>query len=461
MKNFQPSVLITFVLFSMLSISIHAQDSSDEFVEGVEGKRIYEWVKGHEPIGLSGSILAAKDGKIVVACGVGYADVDQRIRNCPSTLFEVASVTKSITAVAIMKLVQRKKIDLDGSIADYLTDVPQEGRGITIRHLLHHTSGMTDVDFVGEQTDVRVLISAILRHDLKTPPGTSFSYCNQGYAILSEIIKAQSGEDYVDFCKNEIFKPAGMASTCFTGDIAPPNCTVAIGRSLFEEKRSALEHPYGSYDLRYRGMGGVVSTLHDLWKFDRALSSDVLLSSEEKDKLFTPFLGNYAMGWFIWKENNGTVRQIATGSVRGFLCSIIRNPTKDGFVAVLCNSDRVEPYEIAMDIDKLLLGEDLGKPKPPLPVDKRLQSALSGIYRSDSDQVLEIKIDGLMLTAEVRGALPNWPASHEVICMGEDGALILHEKLGRVSIRTVSKPGSNNIDAVIIDEVEYHRMEHP
>lgn len=356
-----------------------------------------------------------------------------------------------------MKLVQQKKINLDGSIADYLADVPQAGRAITIRQLLQHTSGLEDLEIEGEKIDVDILLSTILRNGLKAPPGTSFSYCNQGYAILSEIIKTQSGMDYLEFCKKEIFEPAGMANTCFTGDEAPASCTVAIGESLFEEKRSALDHPYGSYDLRYRGMGGVVSSAYDLWKFDRALSKDVLLSREEIKTYFTPGLDSYAMGWKL--SNEGRARQIANGAVRGFLSCLIRCPETDSIVIVLGNSDKVNPYEMTWDIEKLLFGEELRKEMPPLAVEKKLQSALVGVYRNESNQELEITIEGLTLSAVIRDAEHDWPSSHEVVCTGNDGGLVLYDPRGTRQMVAVPTPGSKNIDTLVIEDVKFHRVE--
>src|SRR5262249_59206911 len=127
--------------------------------------------------------------------------------------------------------------------------------------------------------------------------------------ILSDVIARAGGEDYTAFCKHRLFTPAGMTLTRFTGDIAPNGSTVAIGRSSRGQPRSALDHPYGSYGLQYRGMGGVVTTVWDLWRWDRALHGNSVLDKSTKAKLFEPGLNNYALGWSVQTDSHGRLLQ--------------------------------------------------------------------------------------------------------------------------------------------------------
>jgi len=155
-------------------------------------------------------------------------------------------------------------------------------------------------------------------------PGTHWEYWNQGYAILSEIIRRASGQDYTSYCRNALFRPAGMHSTRFTGDDAPDGMVVAVGRSSHGPPRSALDHPYGSYGFQYRGMGGIVTNVWDLWRWDRALHGEKVLSADARAKLFEPGLGDYALA--------GSSRRMGTddscsphgGGVRGFCCEMRR-----------------------------------------------------------------------------------------------------------------------------------------
>src|SRR5262249_867556 len=115
--------------------------------------------------------------------------------------------------------------------------------------------------------------------------------------------------------------------------------TVAIGVSKGGPARSALEHPYGAYGFQYRGMGGVVTSVWELWRWDRALREEGVLNAESRAALFAPGLNDYALGWFVKKDSRGRVVQSHGGAVRGFVCEIRRLPEDDGCVFVLANRD--------------------------------------------------------------------------------------------------------------------------
>ena len=187
---------------------------------GEAGRRIVEYVKSQEGAGFRGAVLAAKNGKVVAAVGVGSSDLAGKSRITPSTLFEIASATKQFTAAAIMRLVQEGRLGLDDSIAKHLPGVPEECRAITVRHLLQHTSGIPGKNSQGGGKDLGKVLPLFLRGGPRHPPGTHWEYWNQGYALLSEIIARVSGEPYTDFCRRALFTPSGMHVTRFTGDTA-------------------------------------------------------------------------------------------------------------------------------------------------------------------------------------------------------------------------------------------------
>src|SRR5690606_9814662 len=204
------------------------------------------------------------------------------VRNDANTLFELASVTKQFTAAAILRLRMQGALQLDDPIAQHLPGVPDDCSRITIRHLLQPTSGIPATNDRGYGDDLGALLSLFLEGGPRHPPGTRFEYWNQGYALLAGIVQRTSGAAFTDFCRRELFAPAGLRTACFTGDAPPDGVSVAVGRSPRGAPRSALEHPYGSYGYQYLGMGGAVANVWDLWRWDRALCSDAVLDADAR-----------------------------------------------------------------------------------------------------------------------------------------------------------------------------------
>lgn len=349
---------------SMLCLAgwLGAQDPK-HLVVGSAGARIAKFVEGAAAMHFRGAVLAARGGKVVAALGVGPADLDGKVCNDACTLFELASVTKQFTAAAVLVLVQDGVLRLDEAIADRLPGVPEACRTITIRQLLQHTSGMPATNGRGGGDDLAAVVPRFLAGGPQHAPGTHWEYWNQGYSLLAGIVERAAGEDFVGFCKRRLFAPGGLTTACFTGDIAPAGATVAIGKSFHAAARSALEHPYGSYGYQYRGMGGAVASVWDLWHWDRALRGDAVLSAPSRREFFTPGLGDYALGWFV-RQLDGRVVQHHGGSVRGFLCEVRRFPAEDAFVVVLCNRDDGPMGEVANGVTTLLFGGAIEVPKP-------------------------------------------------------------------------------------------------
>jgi CubicO group peptidase (beta-lactamase class C family) len=345
----------------------------------------------HKDLGFTGAVLAADKGKIIAAIAVGQSN------NKPidvTTLFELASCTKPFTAVAVMKLVEDGKLSLDDPIAKHLPGVPDDCQAISVRHLLQHTSGIPGTNYQGGGTDLAAVLPTFLAGGPRTPPGETHEYWNQGYALLSEVIAQASGQSYANYCRTAIFKPTKMTHSCFNGDRPPRDVAVAIGQSESGE-RSALEHPYGEYGFQYRGMGGLVTNLVDLWKWDRALAAGKLLKPESIAEMTRPGPADYALGWRIRKLDNGHAVHEHGGSVRGFLAFIRRDPEADGCLFILANSDNSTPFDFVRAACEAVLD---GKPAPklntPKELDAKLVDELVGEYRDDKGRVLTVSREG-------------------------------------------------------------------
>ncbi|MFY9345755.1 MAG: serine hydrolase domain-containing protein [Planctomycetota bacterium] len=356
------SLLRAFAAAFVLLPATSAQKDSKRTVVGPTGERIANFAEAATAFGFAGAVIAARDGKVVAALGVSTADLAGKTPNDARTLFELASVTKQFTAAAVLVLVQAGRLKLDDPMHKHLPGIPADCQTITIRHLLQHTSGIPGSNSQGGGDDLAAVLPTFLAGGPEHPPGTHWEYWNQGYALLAEIIERATGERFTDFCSKRLFAPAKCVTACFTGDREPDGVPVAIGQGR-GEPRSALAHPYGSYGFQYKGMGGAVGSVWDLWRWDRALRGDAVLKEPAKKELFKPGLNDYALGWFV-KQRDGRLVQSHGGSVRGFLCDVRRFPDHDAFVAVLCNRDDGPMGEVANAVEALLFGGQRDVPKP-------------------------------------------------------------------------------------------------
>lgn len=357
-----------------------------EFAVGDRGFAVVRAVDSAERDGFTGVVLAADRGQILAVVATGSGTDATR----PDTLFEIASLTKQFTAAAVLRLAQDGLLSLDDPIAKHLPGVPPDSQAITLRHLLGHTSGIPGSNSRGGGQDIRAALPEFLQGGPRHPPGTRWEYWNQGYAILSEVVARASGKPFAQYVRDELFRPAGMSHSGFTGDTPPADPPVAVGRSGSGPQRSAFEHPYGSDGLQYRGMGGAVTNVWDLWLWDRALHRDAVLSDALKAELFAPGLGDYALGWFVLQGPHGAVHH-HSGLVRGFAASLRRYPDRDGLIVVLGSTDQYRTDSLALAIERAIF--DDAPPALNGPGLEQLLARLVGQYSGPRDTKLIIQAD--------------------------------------------------------------------
>ena len=389
----------TLCLMSFSSLCSQEHPSTESIVVGDEGKAVVSLVeKAHAVFDFSGAVLVAKEGKVIAVAAAGTTEGR---KPKPDTLFEIASCTKPFTAVAIMQLVEERKIGLDDSISDYLPGVPANCEAITVRHLLQHTSGIPGTNSRGHGTRLDRVLPVFLAGGPKHNPGTNHEYWNQGYSLLSEIIARASGKKYTVFTRTKIFKPCGMTNTKFTGDRAGKRTKVATGLSSYGEPRSALEHPYGEYGFQYRGMGGIVTSVNDLWKWEQALQSGELLSEESMSTMADSGEFNYGLGWTISKNKKGDLVQKHSGSVRGFVSAIRRYPTSKGCIFVLTNRDNGLPMQVVADGCEQILNGKTVDLELPGQLDESTLDSIDGNYFDSKHRKMVVAIKSGVTTAKI------------------------------------------------------------
>lgn len=391
---------------------------------GDTGRSITDFVNvAHKKMGFYGAVLAAKNGKIVAATAVGKLDENRSEPLETTSLFEIASCTKIFTAMAILRLQEAGKLKLDDPISEHLPGVPENCNGITIRHLLQHTSGIPGTNTHGSGENLSEVLPTFLEGGPRHSPGTHWEYWNQGYSLLSEIISRVSGKPYDEYCRDEIFVPCQMTKSRFTGQKPPANVTVATGHSSRGVSRSALDHPYGSYGFQYRGMGGLVTNLANLWKWDRAIAGGRLLNSDSIKEMTSPGLGDYGLGWFIAATADGKQVLRHGGSVRGFLAEIRRYPSEDGCLIVLSNRDSVLPMTLVESGCEAILFGKQPQIEFPISVSEKLASRIEGEYEDDRGRRFEITKEDQFVQAKI---LWGGPTTNGYIGKDNQGAMRLY-----------------------------------
>ncbi len=372
--------------------------------------------------GWSGSALLARGGEIVLQKGYGAADRERGTACTEHTLYEIASATKPFTAAAILKLEEQGKLSTGDPINKYLPGVPEKCADITIYHLLTHTSGMPRSAVGGRGSDLERAVAAYMRTGPVRAPGEKCAYWNGGYALLAGIVEVVTGGTYMDYCRKHLFEPAGMQRTGFTGDTHLDADAMAVGYTDDRPVRPAVGHPYRSYGWQYRGMGGIVTSVVDLYRWDRALRGDAVLNADTRKKAFRPFLSKYACGWFVLETDRGTRKIAHGGDVRGFHTQFVRFPEDDAAIAVTCNVDGIPMFVISGALESLLFDEQPKFTMPPAVValtDAELD-AVAGTYVLSKDDRLVVRPegDGILVGAVGQGAVDLLQARFRL----EDGA---------------------------------------
>ena len=236
-------------------------------------------------VGLSAAV--AVDGKIVWSGGSGFANVENEVPARAAMVHRITSISKPLTAVAVMQLVEAGKVDLDADIHSYLPAFPKKPWPITTRQLLGHQSGVRHYrpGEAGTMQNFRWLEDAMAvfqDDDLKFEPGTDYQYTTYGYTILGAIVEAASGQRFGEYMREHVWDPAGMASTRLEikGEIVQNR---ASGYSL--DRAGKLNNAkYTDLSVKYPG-GGILSTVGDLVRFAHAFDTGKLVSAQTRDAM--------------------------------------------------------------------------------------------------------------------------------------------------------------------------------
>ncbi len=323
------------LLLLLILLAPGAGAGEDEVVRGSLGKKLDEAVLRAGGGSFWGAVLVAQDGEILLAKGYGEADYDER-PNTANTLFEIASTSKQFTAAAVLRLQMDGKLKVSDRISKHLRGVPQDKQGITIHHLLTHTSGIpgnAGVPYASKMSR-KQYVRHVLKPALVSKPGEKYAYNNAAYALLAAIVEEVSNTSFEKYSKQKLFGPAGLKDTGFIGDRDLDEKRQTVRRGNRMDEATAIDWFWG---WGYRGMGGVVTTVHDLYLWDRALRGDEVLDGDAKRIYFKPHREGYACGWRVALTDRGTKKIHHSGGVHGYACQYARYPEDDVVVVILSN----------------------------------------------------------------------------------------------------------------------------
>lgn len=307
----------------------------------------------------SGAVLVARNGTVLVRKGYGLADRASDTPNTSSTRFRLGSVTKPFTAMAILQLQSQGKLDLEDAACDYLDDCPDAWHGITIRHLLTHTSGIPDVTSWAHYERVKATPSPPLETvgwfkdvPLDFQPGEAWNYSNTGYIVLGLIVERASGQPYESFLQEHIFDPLEMRDTGYDAN-----------RDDLAKGYTAGFRPADVVDMSIPfAAGGLYSTAEDMYRWDRALYTEELLPQPYLAEMFAPQVSipnsdqGYGYGW-VTGQASGRATISHSGGIEGYAANITRFPDDQAVIIVLTNQDTVNPGLVSSTLAQILFAD--------------------------------------------------------------------------------------------------------
>lgn len=303
--------------------------------------------------GFNGSIIVAKSGTILYQKSFGFCNLENNCRLNDSSMFQLASVSKVITATAILMLYEREQLDINKDLKFYFQDFPFEG--ITVKNLLNHRSGLPNYIYVLNkeiaQSGYKMTNAEMYSYlQLKKPktylkPDTRFNYCNTNYALLALLVEKITGKPFNQFLKEELFIPLGMKHTATIKDIDlnSPNIT-----KPYNLKWKPVNFDASDYVL---GDKSVYSTPYDLFLFSEALYQNKLIKPETQQMAFTAYskekkLSNYGFGWRIKNFNDSLTKEVFhNGWWHGYRSAFHRRLKDTLTVVVLSNQLNKATYQ--------------------------------------------------------------------------------------------------------------------
>ena len=432
-SKFSRLIVLSLLVLSSASLTTAQSDrpGASEKVDAL----FSQWAKPDSP----GCALAViRDDQVILKRGYGMANLDYGIPISSTSVFNIASMSKQFTAMSIALLAQQGKLSLDDDIRKYLPDFPQYQKVISIRNLLHQTSGVREYSHLMLAAGTKFQDTAdedvykILRRqkELNFKPGDEYSYSNSNYFLLAQIVRSVSGKSLRDYAEENIFKPLGMVNTGFHHDGTEVIKNRAIGYAARRNGGFSVE-TVGSYHI---GDGGLFTTIDDLILWDRNFYDNKLGGGPKlieqflaPAKLNTGQKSDYAFG--IDLETYKGLKMFGhDGAYYGFTAAMIRFPEQKFSVICLCNQTGIESARLVRQVADIYLANEfkqsenkiaLAEPKVIQVPEKELVAVAGSYFNSVSNNFRRVYVKNGKLIYS-RGA-----SESELAPLGKNSFLML------------------------------------
>jgi len=307
------------------------------------------------------TFLIAKNGSIIYKKAFGLSNLELNVQMKPEDVFQIGSIAKQFTAISVLMLMEKGKLNLDDEITKFIPDYPTNGNKITIHHLLTHTSGIKSYTSMKKLNNISKkdltpleLIDFFKNEPIDFVPGEEYKYNNSGYVILGYIIEKLTGQSYANFVEEQIFEKLGMKASQYSSY----NEVIKNRASGYHNQDGYINNRKISFTLTYSA-GSLMSNTNDMFKWQEAIKNNLLISKETTEKVFTNYslnnggLINYGYGWQIKAINN--IRSFEhSGFIFGFKSMGVYLPDSDIYVIGLNNCDCNSPTKITRKIAELV-----------------------------------------------------------------------------------------------------------
>jgi CubicO group peptidase (beta-lactamase class C family) len=382
------------------------------------------------------SIEVVRDGDTIVSTGWGFANLEERVPATAATLYRIGSITKQFTSAAVMRLVQAGKVSLDDSIAAYLPDLPAAWRGVTVRELLNHTSGIPSYTDIGERWQRRwredmptdSLVAMTASDSMWFAPGAQWRYDNTGYVVLGMLLDHVTGTPYPQYIERDLVHPLGLTHTyyCDTDRILP-------GRAPgYRREKDHWAHAAFLSMTQPYSAGALCSTVGDLARWNLLLAGGQVVDSASYHAMTTPTgaarANHYGFGLGADTLDGHAIIKHG-GGIPGFITSNSYLPDDRLSVTVLTNAGTSAPGPLADQVARAALGIPLLQPPKRVALTEAQRKPYVGDYEmtlpNGTTLPFSVTDDGHALQAQARGqdAFEMIPFGHDVFGARFDSTL--------------------------------------
>jgi CubicO group peptidase (beta-lactamase class C family) len=459
---------VPLLLLVFLTVSTVYGDSRNDQVDALFGKF-------DRPDSPGCALGVIENGQFTYKRGYGMANLEYAIPISSETVFRTGSVSKQFTAMSVLLADHAGKLSLDDDVREHIPELADYGHKVTIRHLIHHTSGIRDylvlMAVAGKRdedyyTDEEVIEKLARLENLNFPPGDEYLYSNAGYFLLSQVILRATGKTLAEWADEVMFKPLGMENTHFHDD---PRMIVENRASGYRPRKDG-GFEIDMTSLEMVGDGGVFTSIDDLIKWDRNFDSATLGGESVMQQMLTPgklnggIAQDYASGLRVSRYRGLNIVEHG-GAFVGFRAGMLRFPDQNFSAYCLCNSSDVDPTELLRQVTDIYLADyfqdDVLK-TIELPEDV-LQKKVGTFWNERTGGFWDLELaDGKL--ALTRGGRPT-----ELLALSEED-FVIERGLSRVKVRfegeaplkmTVQSEGQRPFEYLRVERVELAKNQMP